>query len=95
MLYNLQKPTRRNYVQSPVDYIESFLWVTLWSLLQNKVEKAIGEIKWWAKEFEKGKRDIALREFRVPTIDEDACRNVITERAIFSEILTARCGITI
>lgn len=94
MSSTLLSATSQNYVQSPVDDIESFLWVTLWAILTNNVEKAAGEMEVLAKYYEGGNRDAALREFRCPLVTEDALRNLMNEWSTFSTDLTERHKIT-
>ena len=52
-----------NYIQSPIDDIESFLWVFFWAVLQNNVTDHSMLERQCAKNFKNGLREIALIGF--------------------------------
>lgn len=53
----------KNYIQSPVDDIDSFLWVTLYAILNNTEPRSV-EYQRLAKRFEDGYRAFALDSMR-------------------------------
>lgn len=95
MSKNLLDITQRNYIQSPVDDIESFLWVTLWATLANNAVEDSDKMQAWMSDFENGKRGDTLDSYRKPVYDDDAMRSLIDDWATFSKDLTVRYELTI
>lgn len=60
---NLVDRTNNEYIQSPIDDIESFIWVTLFAKLNNSIIAPSPKEKMWAEDFESDKREETLRNF--------------------------------
>lgn len=60
---NLVDRTNNEYIQSPIDDIESFIWVTLFAKLNNTIIYPSPKEKMWAEDFESDKREETLRNF--------------------------------
>lgn len=60
---NLVDRTNNEYIQSPIDDIESFIWVTLFAKLNNSIIAPSPKEKMWAEDFESDKREETLRKF--------------------------------
>lgn len=82
MSYYLISPSLENYIQSPADDIESFLWVTLYAILKNSDKTVYKDQQSLADMFELGKRGNAL--LHVQRLIH-ASREVVVLKGLFNE----------
>lgn len=72
MSTNLVDRVNNEYIQSPIDDIESFLWVTLYAKLNNKLVIPSPKERAWAEDFESEKknRDYVIRRFSLESVSK-------------------------